>query len=40
MPGPVQAPEDVAAFVSYPGGPDSASMTGQIPSFDGGLAYQ
>ena len=33
-------PEDVASFVSYLAGPDSAYMTGQAPLIDGGMVYR
>jgi meso-butanediol dehydrogenase/(S,S)-butanediol dehydrogenase/diacetyl reductase len=37
--GRAEAPDDVAAFVSYLAGPDSDYMTGQAPIIDGGIVY-
>ena len=39
-PGRAQTPESVAAFVSFPAGPDSDYMTGQAGLIDGGLVYR
>lgn len=38
-PGRAQTPESVAAFVSFPAGPDSDYMMGQAPLIDGGRVY-